>query len=212
MLGVFGGTFDPIHLGHLRTGLEVRDALSMREVRFIPSRVPPHRKAPQAAAEQRLAMVAEALSGETSLQCDDRGMRRDGPSYTVDTLAALRGELNSESLGLIVGADAFEGIATWHQWARLVELAHLVVVHRPGWETRIPSAALDLLGDRVCTNRDEVALTPAGRVWFQPVTPLQISASAIRATVREGGSIRFLVPAVVERYIRDHRLYLDPEI
>jgi nicotinate-nucleotide adenylyltransferase len=209
MIGILGGTFDPVHFGHLRTGVEVRDTLALRELRFIPCRTPPHRGVPHAAPEQRLAMVAAALQGESGLVCDDRELHREGPSYSVDTLAGLREECGDEALVLIVGADAFAEIATWHRWERLIELAHLVVVHRPGWEASVPRAAQALLADRVCDERRRLAESPGGLLWFQPVTPLQISASAIRDALRRGDSIRFLVPDAVERYIREHRLYRD---
>ncbi|GAB4359771.1 MAG: nicotinate-nucleotide adenylyltransferase [Gammaproteobacteria bacterium] len=209
MIGVFGGTFDPIHLGHLRSGLEVLEALALQEVRYIPCHRPPHRDLPGAAAPHRVAMVHAALAGVAAMKCDERELRREGPSYTVDTLAELREALPAESLSLIVGADAFEAITTWHRWERLIELAHLIVVHRPGWVARVPAGARSLLGDRVAGDPAPLHETPAGRLWFQPVTPLQISATAIRETVRQGRSIRFLVPDAVERYIRENRLYRD---
>ncbi len=208
MLGILGGTFDPIHIGHLRTGVEVKDALALRELRYIPCRLPPHRSEPAATPEQRLAMVAAALEGEEVLIGDGRELQREGPSYTVDTLNELREELGDEAIGLIIGADAFQEITSWYRWSQLIELAHLIVVHRPGWEMCIPADAAELLSGRVTKDRDEMAGLPAGLVWFQPVTPLQISATVIRENVRCGRSIRYLVPDTVERFINDQRLYL----
>lgn len=208
MLGILGGTFDPIHFGHLRTGLEVREALDMDELRFVPCHQPPHRDRPHASAEQRAAMVRLALQGQQRLSCDERELQRSGPSYTVDTLAALRAELDQRSLCLVIGSDAFSDIATWHQWPRLIELAHLVVMHRPGWETAIPAAATGVLAQRQTGNREVLAARPAGCLWFQPVTPLPISASAIRELVAAGRSIDYLVPKAVAHYIRGQRLYL----
>lgn len=207
MIGILGGTFDPIHLGHLRTGLEVYEALRLREVRFIPCRNPPHRDTPQSETHHRLAMVQAAIADQAGLVCDEREVNREGPSYTVDTLAGIRTEVGDEALALIVGADAFADINTWHDWERLIELAHLIVVHRPGWVAGIPTAARALLADRVTENRAVLDAKSAGCVWFQVVTPLQISATAIREAVSKGRSIRFLVPDTVERYIHEQGLY-----
>jgi len=207
MIGILGGTFDPIHIGHLRTGVEVSDALALRELRYIPCRMPPHRGEPLATPEQRLAMVAAAVEREETLVCDGRELQREGPSYTVDTLSDIRDEVGEEAVGLIVGADAFEGITSWHRWSQLIEFAHLIVVHWPGWEARVPPGAAALLSGRLIQDRADLAASPAGLVWFQTVTPLQISATAIRENVRYGKSIRFLVPDNVERYIDDHQLY-----
>ncbi len=208
MLGLLGGTFDPVHFGHLRTGLEVCEALGLDELRFLPCRLPPHREQPRASAEQRAAMVRLALEGQDGLVCDERELRRAGPSYTVDTLNELRAEAGARPLCLVIGADALAGIATWHRWTRLIELAHLVVVHRPGWEAEIPAQAQDVLAGRTCGDREALASRPAGCLWYQPVTPLQISASAIRAAVAAGRSIDYLVPRNVAHYIREQRIYL----
>lgn len=209
MLGILGGTFDPIHFGHLRTGVEVCEALELDELRFVPCRQPPHRDQPHASAAQRAEMVRMALEGQTRLSCDERELRRAGPSYTVDTLSELRGEIGSQPLCLIVGADAFAGITTWHEWPRLTELAHLVVVHRPGWELAIPTGASAVLDGRECRDLKMLAQRPTGCLWFQPVTPLQISASAIRSAVRAGRSIDYWVPSTVARFIHEQRLYLS---
>ncbi len=208
MLGILGGTFDPIHFGHLRTGLEVREALCLDELRFVPCRQPPHREQPHASSEQRAAMVRLALQGQLQLRCDERELRRAGPSYTVDTLIELRAEMGKRPLCLVIGADALAGITAWHEWQRLIELAHLVVMHRPGWEAALPAAASTELADRQIDDQATLAERPAGCIWYQAVTPLEISASAIRAAVQAGRSIDFLLPAPVARYIHDHRLYL----
>lgn len=208
MLGLLGGTFDPIHFGHLRTGLEVCESLGLDELRFLPCRLPPHREQPHASAELRAAMVRLALEGQADLVCDERELLRDGPSYTVDTLNELRAEVGARPLCLVIGADALTGIATWHQWTRLIELAHIVVVHRPGWEAAIPAQAEPVLAGRACGDREVLANRPAGCLWYQPVTQLQISASAVRAAVAAGRSIDYLVPRNVAHYIREQNLYL----
>ena len=132
-IGVFGGTFDPIHYGHLRTAFEMLQALRFDEVRFMPCGSPPHRGAPIADAELRLQMVKVATEGQHGFVVDDRELLRDGPSYSVDTLTALRGEFPLRPIALIIGMDAFLGLPKWYQWREILQLAHIVVAHRPGW-------------------------------------------------------------------------------
>ena len=130
MIGVFGGTFDPIHFGHLRSALEIGESLRLKEIRFIPCRIPPHRDEPLADPLQRLAMVRAALAGQPEMIADDREIKRDGSSYMVDTLESLRNEFVNDPLCLILGMDAFMELPTWHRWQDLLTLAHLVVMHR----------------------------------------------------------------------------------
>ena len=132
-IGVFGGTFDPIHYGHLRTAYEVQQALKFDEVRFVPCGEPPHRGEPRANSKLRLAMVTAAVEGRKGFIVDDREIYRDGPSYSVDTLKTLRTDFPLRSLGLIIGMDAFLGLPEWYQWREILELSHIVVAHRPGW-------------------------------------------------------------------------------
>ena len=134
--GPIGGTFDPIHYGHLRTGFELLQALKLAELRFMPAGNPPHREGTIASNEQRLAMVLTATEGQAQFVVDDREMRKSGPSYSVETLAELRQEYPDRPLCLIIGMDAFLGLPKWHQWRELLDLAHLVVAHRPGWRAR----------------------------------------------------------------------------
>lgn len=207
MIGILGGTFDPVHLAHLRVALEVQEALGLAEVRFIPCRVPPHRATPVATAEQRCAMLRLAIAGQQGFVVDERELQRPGPSFTVDTLAELRAEWPTTPLCLIVGSDAFEGIATWHRWQQLAELAHLVVAHRPGSIPAIPAAAAPLSAARCYAAA--IATAPAGGVLFQPVTQLDIAATRIRALVQAGRSVRYLVPDPVRGFIHDHHLYCE---
>ncbi|CAG0940990.1 nicotinate-nucleotide adenylyltransferase [Gammaproteobacteria bacterium] len=206
-VGVFGGTFDPVHHGHLRTALEVLEGCGLEQLRLVPALVPPHRPQPRAPASLRLEMLRRAVAGEPRLVVDDRELRRGGPSYTVDTLAELRAAVGTRPLCLVLGADAFLGLPGWHRWRELFALAHLVVVERPG--TRLePDAELAawLAGRR---SEDAAALTAssAGLLRMQPVTPLAISASAIRALLAGGGDPRFLVPEAVRELIMASRCY-----
>ena len=141
-MGIFGGTFDPIHYGHLRSAFELLQALDLGEIRFIPSAQPPHRDSTSAAPELRLRMVEVAVEGQAGFTVDDLEFRRDGPSYSVDTLEALRAEHAETSLCLIVGMDAYLGLTSWHRWDEILDLAHIVVAHRPGW--KMPAASRPL--------------------------------------------------------------------
>lgn len=207
-VGVFGGTFDPIHFGHLRLAEEMAESLSLERVLFVPAGQPPHRGEPRTAATHRLEMVRRAVRGNPRFAVDDREVAAAQPSYTIHTLSALRAELgNHVSLWLLLGGDAFLGLPTWHAWQRLFDLAHIAVATRPGGATQAdePSPALQReIGPRL----GRVANTaPAGAVQMRPMTPLGISATAIRASLARRASARYLLPDAVLDYIHEHRLY-----
>jgi nicotinate-nucleotide adenylyltransferase len=214
-LGILGGTFDPIHLGHLELAREVRDALGLAAVRLIPAGDPPHRAAPVASAAHRLAMVQLAVEGHRGLEVDDREIERPGRSYTVLTLAELRAEMPARPLALLVGADAFLGMPTWHQWESLFDLAHVVVVARPGvdLEGSLPEPLAREWTRRHTADAASLPARPAGAIYVQPVTPHAISASAIRAAIAAGNSaahhlqIGTLLPPAVLAYIDRNQLY-----
>ncbi len=207
-IGILGGTFDPVHFGHLRPALESLESLGLAEVRLIPCGQPPHRSPPRAAAAERLAMLELALAGQPGLRVDVRELERPGPSYMVDTLASLRAELGATPLCLLLGSDAFLGLPGWHRWQELAQLAHLVVMHRPGWElSAVPAPLAQLLEANRVQNPAALAAQPAGAILFQPVTQLEISATAIRDTIAAGRSPRYLLPEAVWERIRAHGLY-----
>ena len=147
-MGIFGGTFDPIHYGHLRTAFEMLQALRFGEVRFMPCGNPPHRDAPKADAALRLRMVHVATAAQEGFVVDDRELQRDGPSYSVDTLKALRKEYPQRPLALIIGMDAFLGLPKWYHWQEILELAHIVVAHRPSWRAPDMGPLGELLAER----------------------------------------------------------------
>ncbi|UCE89704.1 MAG: nicotinate-nucleotide adenylyltransferase [Pseudomonadota bacterium] len=210
MIGILGGTFDPVHFGHLRPALEIREQLQLDEVRLVVSARPPHREPPVASALQRLAMLRAAVQGVDALRVDDREMRRAGPSYSVDTLESLRGALGAEPLALIIGMDAFLGLDTWHEWQRIPTLAHLVVTHRPGWSLQQlggSSALLQLVSERAVEDTGMLHHSPAGYLVFQPVTQLEISATRIRTLVRARKDIHYLVPEHVHQLIKAQAIY-----
>jgi len=207
LIGLFGGTFDPVHTGHLRMALEVKQALGLREVRFIPCYCPPHRDPADADPEDRLAMLRLAVDGQPGFVVDTREYGRDGPSYTVDTLASLRQELSDESLCLMMGMDAFASLAGWSRWGRILELAHIVVFHREGFALPKLGPMVGFFSEHQVTNPAVLQGVAAGHIWLQDVTPLAISATAIRSEIAQGRSIRYLVPDDVLAYIQSHETY-----
>jgi nicotinate-nucleotide adenylyltransferase len=212
-IGIFGGTFDPIHYAHLRLGEELAQRVGLMQVRFVPARVPPHRAAPNVTAEQRLEMTRLATAGNSRFSVDDRECRRAGPSYTVDTLLELRAELGeARPLCLLMGVDAYLALQTWSRWQQLYEVAHLVVAHRPGFALEAGSMPGELAQQtlsRLTTDAQALHGRPNGLVFSVDVPPLDISATAIRALIGAGRSARYLLPDDVLDYIGRNRLYKD---
>lgn len=206
-IGIFGGTFDPVHFGHLRPVLEVLEELDLAEVRLIPCHIPPHRDLPQIGGNYRKELLQLAVAGVPRLVVDDRELARPGPSYTVDTLASLRREFPAVSLCLILGMDSFLGLPGWHRWRELAELAHLVVLDRPGSAPSVEGELADWLADRRIESSQRLGTTRAGAVYFHPVTQLDISASRIRRLIADGRPPRFLMPDAVWRRIAEQGLY-----
>ena len=211
-VGIFGGTFDPIHLGHLRAAEEVREAQRLDEIRLIPSAVPPHKKAAGVAtAAHRLRMVELALDGVPGFRVSRLEVDRAGPSYSVDTIRAVRAEVgDAVRVVFVVGIDAFRDFHTWKDHAVIFGLCDIVVVTRPPDVTRIALEDFPIAAQKAfCYGRDSDEFRhESGHVLIlQRITGLDISAASIRTRVAAGRSIRFLVPPVVEAYIRQHGLY-----
>jgi nicotinate-nucleotide adenylyltransferase len=212
-LGLLGGTFDPVHYGHLRLADDVQRALSLPEVRLIPAGDPPHRGTPHAGAADRLAMLELARVEFPRLVIDSREIRRDGKSYTVQTLEELRAEDEARPLLWIVGADALLGLSEWHRWRDLFGLAHLVVASRPGvaLEGALSPRLRPEWDSRVITDSAPLRARPAGTIYRLDVTPQPISATAIRAALARGtdgiAAVRGLLPDGVLAYIDRNRLY-----
>ncbi|POF40450.1 nicotinic acid mononucleotide adenylyltransferase [Pseudomonas laurylsulfativorans] len=206
-IGVLGGTFDPVHIGHLRGALEVAETLALDELRLTPSARPPHRDKPQVSAKDRLAMVECAVAGVAPLVVDARELQRDKPSYTIDTLELMRAELAvSDQVFLLLGWDAFCGLPTWHRWEELLQHCHILVLQRPDADSEPPDALRNLLAARSVS--DPLALNgPSGQIAFVWQTPLAVSATQIRQLLASGKSVRFLVPDAVLAYIDAHGLY-----
>ena len=206
-IGVLGGTFDPVHIGHLRGGLEVAEMMGLDELRLTPNARPPHRDTPQVSAHDRLAMVECAVAGVATLVVDARELQRDKPSYTIDTLELMRAEMAADDqLFLLLGWDAFCGLPTWHRWEELLQHCHILVLQRPDADSEPPDALRNLLAARSVS--DPLALKgPGGQIAFVWQTPLAVSATQIRQLLASGKSVRYLVPDAVLAYIDAHGLY-----
>jgi nicotinate-nucleotide adenylyltransferase len=209
-VGLFGGTFDPIHLGHLRLAEELGEALGLECVRLMPTGTPPHRSQPCASSADRLAMVRLAIADNPRFQLDEREIHRTRPCYMVDTLTELRAELGPERpVVLFLGADAFAGLESWHDWTRLFDLTHFAIAERPGYslERAMPPALKAEFAARLCHTPGDLATTAAGRLYHQAITQLDISASLIRKQIASGRSPRYLLPDSVLKHIESQQLY-----
>jgi nicotinate-nucleotide adenylyltransferase len=207
-IGVFGGTYNPVHFGHLRSALELRERLNLAEVRLMPAAQPPHREPPSCTAELRAEMVALAVDSEPGLVCDTRELLRDGPSYSIDSLLELRAELGPErGICLILGADALQGLPHWHRWQELIEQAHIVAMARPGWQMPTEGIVADWIQRHARADRSVVHREPCGAVLVEALRPLDISSTDIRQLVAAGHSPRYLLPDGVWSKIKSAGLY-----
>ena len=210
-LGIFGGTFDPVHFGHLRLAEEAVDSLDLAGIRWIPAGQPKHRAAPHVGAAHRLRMVELAVAGNPRFAVDAAEVESDA-SYTVPTLERLRVEFGEgRSLVLLLGADAYAGLAGWHRWQEIFSLAHIAVTHRPGYAidaATLPPALAEEHVRRFRPDGAAFASSAAGCIGSFAMTPLSISATDIRERLQAGCSVRYLLPRPVIDYIQTHRLYL----
>jgi nicotinate-nucleotide adenylyltransferase len=207
-IGVFGGTFDPVHFGHLRAAVEAREKLGVDDFRLLPAGRPAHRAEPFADAEQRLQMLRLAVSGCPGLRVDDREVRRSGFSFMVDTLEELRGEAGPAPLLLLIGQDAANALDGWHEWRRLFDLAHIVVMRRPEAHFNCRGELREHIESRRTADPSALRDSAAGLVLPLEITQLDISSTFIRALLAQGRSPRFLLPERVIDYIREQGLYL----
>ncbi len=210
-IGLFGGAFDPVHVGHLRTAFELWQELRLAEVRFVPTGNPPHREQLNATAEVRVAMVKAAIADQPAFTVDDREVRRTGMSYSVDTLTELRAENPNRSLCLLLGMDAFLGVPHWHRWRELFGLAHIVVAHRPGWKAPTSGPLGEVMVDHGTGSIRELHEKPFGRVYVHAGTQLEISSTELRQLLVAGRDPLYLVPDRVRQIIRETRCYAPDE-
>jgi len=209
VLGLFGGTFDPVHVGHLRTAYELRVRFGFDRLHFIPAAEPPHRPKPMAPTELRLQMLEAALAGEKDTVLDRREIERPGTSWTIDTALSLRKEYPDHALCLLLGMDAFLGLPEWRDYDRLLDYVNIIVARRPG--TNLPDAGRlgRLLAARRVEPSPERDWEKAGQIIVQDVTQLEVSATELRASIRAGVEPRYLVPDAVLQIIVKTRCYAD---
>lgn len=207
-IGIFGGTFDPIHFGHLRAAFEIYQALKLDEMRLIPCRYPPHRGIPIADASHRLHMVSLAIEN-SCLKLDEQEMKREGPSYTIDTLMSLRREFPYSALYMVIGLDSFLTLSSWYQWEKLIQLANIVVIHRTGWNFPEKGDMMDFFKAHSLKSEDNIHQHEyaSGKILTQAITSLDIKASGIRSMIASGQSPEFLLPKNVLKYIQQKSLY-----
>ena len=206
-IGIFGGTFDPVHYGHLRAALEAMERLQLQDFRLLPAGTPPHRAGTFASADHRLAMLKLALSRYPELQVDDREVRREGSSYMVDTLGEIRREEGEAPILMMIGQDAANVLDQWYDWHKLFDLAHLVIMRRPESKHIYSGALFEQVHPRLVNDPDQLRKTPAGLILPLEVTQLAISSTEIRRQIHAGLSPRFLLPDSVIEYILEHRFY-----
>ena len=210
LVGIFGGTFNPIHFGHLRMAQELASALAMDEVKFIPSANPPHKDNVMVSAEHRSAMVKLAIADNPLFSLDELELNREGSSYTIDTLVSLRESLGQDtSLCLMMGSDAFVNLNTWYRWQELLDYAHIVLVQRPSAQPQeaLPTEVEALLRDHYTDQHTDLANENSGGIIMQSITGQDISATGVRGMFGRGESVRYLVHDEVGSYIQQHHLY-----
>jgi nicotinate-nucleotide adenylyltransferase len=200
VIAIFGGTFDPVHIGHLRTAFELRRRLGLDRVHFIPAALPRHRPQPQASPALRVAMLEAALADDPCAVIDPRELEREGPSWTIDTAESLRAEFPEHALCLLLGMDAFLGLTSWREWERLLSYVNIAVARRPG-ALLSPVASLGLLLAERCVDAATTTWERAGQILVQDVTQLEVSATDLRASIRAGIAPRYLVPDAVRNII-----------
>ena len=207
MIGIFGGTFDPVHFGHIKPVLNVKQALNLSQIRFIPNSVPPHREEPWLSTEQRLSLLQSALGEYADMVVDPRELDRGGPSYMIDTLRSLNSDYQDESICLVIGMDAFFGIAQWRQWKQLFELCHLVVTTRPGFDQalileQVGAENYPFLAEKMTQDIETLKQGNAGKILLHSVPLLDISSTEIRTRLLKGEDISQLMPDEAHQKLR----------
>ncbi len=209
-IGILGGTFDPIHFGHLRTALEIYQQFDLQEIRLIPCQIPVLKKPTDASAEHRLAMLKLAIDQQPGLVVDDRELQRSGPSYTIDTLLSLRAELGDTPLWLILGSDTLATLDQWQRWQELIEHAHLFIEMRPDYVLPKDGTIAKFLWQHKTDDLELLHNAPAGKIYMTHLAQLAIAATTIREQLAKGLNPRYLLPDSVLNYIIQNKLYLKP--
>ncbi len=216
LIGIYGGTFDPIHYGHLRLAEELNEIIGFSKLYFVPSGSPRLRNAPVASKDHRVAMLSAAIQDNETFMLDKREMSRDGENYSVVTLREFRKEFGGEyALCFIMGSDAFLNLTKWHCWHEMFELCHVVVADRPGYlpalNNKMPQELTEALVSRQASSIGDLKESPYGLVFIAPTTLQDISATAIRESIGTDKSVRYLIPDAVLEYIETNRLYSGRE-
>lgn len=208
-VAIFGGTFDPVHFGHLRSALEVREALGVRAVRFVPSYIPPHRDAPQTTPAHRLEMLRLAIRGAPGFEIDERELMREGKSYAVDTLRSIREEVGTQvPLTTVIGFDAYRLLYQWYEWQHLLDYAHIAVLARPGYgDADLTEEMLEFTNTRLVAEPSCLATRACGSICRLKLTQIGISATAVRRVIAAGKSPAYMLPSDVISYIDENGLY-----
>ena len=210
MIGVYGGTFDPVHYGHLRPALEILEAFELTQIRFIPCGQPPHREPPLATAAQRLAMLERAIAGVPGFISDAREIQRAGPSYMIDTLRSLHADVPGERFCLLLGMDAFAAFHTWHDWQGILQLCNVLVMHRPEFEPEQVIQNMELknfIAENLLRDKASFINNATGKLMFYGVTQLDISSTRIRDAIKHHKSTRYLLPDDVIALIEQENIY-----
>lgn len=211
-IGIFGGTFDPVHFGHLRAALEARELLEIEDFRLLPAGTPPHREGTMASSRDRLNMLKLAVAAYPEFRVDDREVRREGRSFMADTLAEIRAEAGKTPVLLIIGQDAANELDSWHDWKSLFGLAHIVIMRRPGARPAWTGELRDRMENGLVKQAGRLHNSPSGAVLPLQITQLAISSTDIRERMRAGLSARFLMPDSVIDYIEQQQLYFAGQV
>lgn len=206
-IGILGGTFDPIHYGHLRPCLDLLQQLNLAEVRLMPNHIPPHRATPGSSSAHRLAMAKLAVIDCDELSVDTRELTRTTPSYTIDTLIELAAENPHTPVCFLIGLDSLNNLHTWHRWQELLSYCHLVVSYRPNYALTLAPEVQKIFEQVQTTNVEDLQQQKQGRILLWPSTQLEISATRIRQLIKHQQSPQYLLPDNVLSYIHKNRLY-----
>lgn len=214
-IGIFGGTFDPVHFGHLRVILEILENFDLAELCVVPCKTPPIKDAAIASSKQRLEMLQLALEKQKNVSINDIEIKRDGPSYTFDTLSAFKNKSPDKQLLLVLGTDAFLSLNHWYKWQEILNLTHIIVIHRPGWNIdgdQINKDIKSLLKNNLVNDKSALNDSDAGKILLFPIRKLDISSSGIRKIIADGKSPHYLLPQIIADYISKNNLYFKNQL
>ncbi len=206
-IGFLGGTFDPIHFGHLRPALEISDALSLKQLFLMPNHIAPHKSASHCSAKQRSEMVKLGIANQPGIAIDTRELNRHKASYTIDTLKELKALYPTTPICFIMGMDSLVSFDSWHKWQEILNYCHLIISQRPQWHPHFNSTVQELVDRCKTTDKQDLHNLQCGKIYFQDTSQLDISSTEIRRLLKDKSSIDYLVPEAVSDYIKKHQLY-----